>query len=221
LQSSFGQLPIMFWINLRIRERFGGLCARSRCSTCPGEHDICCTVFVCVRMTVIYFKMHYALVQYYTQPCAPPRYASIPVLPVSLLWLIHLVLWSSSPDTGAVDLPLTCCCVDALPKFTRLAYFVYSTLGRGSTLPHALPRCGAPTHLLPSLLLANGELLVSAVLLWSRSLSCFLVRWSVICSQDGCLMAFATGALPEEYLSHNFDEQCLGGYQAYLMPFLL
>jgi len=33
----------------------------------------------------------------------------------------------------------------------------------------------------------------------------FLVRWSMK-SQDGCLMAFAEGALPEEYLSHNFDE---------------
>jgi len=39
-----------------------------------------------------------------------------------------------------------------------------------------------------------------------------LVRWSVICCQDGCLTAFAKGALPEEYLSHNFDEQCLGGH---------
>ena len=36
----------------------------------------------------------------------------------------------------------------------------------------------------------------------------FLVRWSVICCQDGCLMA--KGALPEEYLSHKFNEQCLG-----------
>jgi len=25
------------------------------------------------------------------------------------------------------------------------------------------------------------------------------------------LMAFFKGELPEEYLSHNFDEQCLGG----------
>jgi len=33
-------------------------------------------------------------------------------------------------------------------------------------------------------------------------------------------MAFAEGALPEEYLSHNLDEQCLGGHWAYLMPFL-
>ena len=40
----------------------------------------------------------------------------------------------------------------------------------------------------------------------------FLVRWSVICCQDGGLMAFAKGALLEEYLSHNFDEQCLGGH---------
>jgi len=38
------------------------------------------------------------------------------------------------------------------------------------------------------------------------------VRWSVICCQDGCLMAFAKGALPEEYLTHNFDEQCFGGH---------
>ena len=41
---------------------------------------------------------------------------------------------------------------------------------------------------------------------WSRSPIFCLVRWSVICYQDGCLMAFAKGALPEEYLSHNFDE---------------
>jgi len=40
----------------------------------------------------------------------------------------------------------------------------------------------------------------------------FLVRWSVIYCQDGCLMAFAKGALPEKYLSPNFDEQCLGGH---------
>jgi len=52
-----------------------------------------------------------------------------------------------------------------------------------------------------------------------RSLS-FLVSWSVICCQDGFLTAFAKGTLPEEYLSHNFDEQCLGGHWAYLMPFL-
>ena len=47
-----------------------------------------------------------------------------------------------------------------------------------------------------------------------------LVRWSVICCQDGCLVAFAKGTLPEKYLSHNFDEQCSGGHQAYLVPFL-
>jgi len=34
----------------------------------------------------------------------------------------------------------------------------------------------------------------------------------VICCQDGCLMAFAKVALPEDYLSHNLDEQCLGGH---------
>jgi len=47
-----------------------------------------------------------------------------------------------------------------------------------------------------------------------------LVRWSVICCQDGCLMAFAESALPEKYLRHNFDEQCLEGHWAYLMTFL-
>jgi len=35
------------------------------------------------------------------------------------------------------------------------------------------------------------------------------VSWFVICCQDGCSTAFANGALPEEFLSHNFDEQCL------------
>ena len=48
----------------------------------------------------------------------------------------------------------------------------------------------------------------------------FLVSWSVICCQDGCLMAFAKGVLPEEYLSHNFLEQYLGGHWAYLISFL-
>ena len=66
---------------------------------------------------------------------------------------------------------------------TAFPYLLYSALGCGSTLPHELPMCGAPTDLLPSLLLANGELFVSAVPVWSRSLSCFLVRWSVICCQ--------------------------------------
>jgi len=45
-----------------------------------------------------------------------------------------------------------------------------------------------------------------------QGLCLFLVRWSVICCQDGCLMAFAKGALPEEYQSQNFDEQCLEGH---------
>jgi len=52
---------------------------------------------------------------------------------------------------------------------------------------------------------------------WYFSKSKILVQeisviWSVICCQDGCSTAFAKGALPEEYLSHNFDEQCLGGH---------
>ena len=38
------------------------------------------------------------------------------------------------------------------------------------------------------------------------------VSWSVICCQDGCSTALAKGALPEEYLSQNSNEQCLGGH---------
>ena len=38
----------------------------------------------------------------------------------------------------------------------------------------------------------------------------YLVRWSVICFQDSCTWFTVTkGALPEKYLSHNFDEHCL------------
>jgi len=39
------------WTNLRIREGFGGLRARQRCSTCPGEHDMYCAglVLLCMR----------------------------------------------------------------------------------------------------------------------------------------------------------------------------
>jgi len=39
----------------------------------------------------------------------------------------------------------------------------------------------------------------------------FIVSWSVICCQDGCLMP-DIGVWSEEYLSHNFDDQCLGGH---------
>jgi len=46
----------------------------------------------------------------------------------------------------------------------------------------------------------------------SLGLCLFLVRWSLICWQDGCLMAFAKGALPEEYISQKFDDQCLEGH---------
>jgi len=38
-------------ILLRIREGFRGMCARQRCSTCPGEHDMCCASLVCISHT--------------------------------------------------------------------------------------------------------------------------------------------------------------------------
>ena len=67
---------------------------------------------------------------------------------------------------------------------------------------------------------ARGPGLCPFLVRWSYS-SCWgyslintlkLKKKSVICYQDGCLMAFAKGALPEECLSHNFDDQCLGGH---------
>jgi len=73
--------------------------------------------------------------------------------------------------------------------------------------PPRSPRCNTCTHFLP--------LWVCSLFAYMcRRLCLFLVRLSatVICCQDDCLMAFAKGALPEEYLSHNFDEQCLGGH---------
>jgi len=39
--------------SLRIREGFGGLCARHRYSTCQGEHDVCCAGIVCIL--ILYF----------------------------------------------------------------------------------------------------------------------------------------------------------------------
>jgi len=54
---------------------------------------------------------------------------------------------------------------------------------------------------------------------WGQ-VSFLLVSWSVIWCQDGCSTAFAKGALPEECLSHNFEEQYLWGHWDYLMLFL-
>jgi len=81
LQSPLGQLLLMFWINLRIREGFGELYAHQRCSTCPGEHDMLCRPCL---YNVIDIKMPYTSVLHHIQLCAHPWYASIPVLPVSL-----------------------------------------------------------------------------------------------------------------------------------------
>ena len=41
-----------------------------RYSTCPGEHDLCCAGLVCIRMTLISIKMHYALVQHHRDDTA-------------------------------------------------------------------------------------------------------------------------------------------------------
>ena len=84
-QASGCERATELWINLRMREGFGGLCARQRCRTCPDEHDLCCAGLVCIRMTVIYGKMLDALMWNQIQPCAHPWYASMPVLPVTLI----------------------------------------------------------------------------------------------------------------------------------------
>jgi len=54
---------------------------------------------------------------------------------------------------------------------------------------------------------------------WSRPLSSFR---ALVCDllPRRLFHAFAKGALSEEYLTHNFDEHCLGGHTAYLVPFL-
>jgi len=76
LQSSFGQLPIMFWTSSGIREGFGGLCAHQRCSTCLGEHDHACPgkyqtfLMLCrsqMRVSVTCIKMSYFLAWHQTQ----------------------------------------------------------------------------------------------------------------------------------------------------------
>ena len=50
-QASGCERASELWINSRIREGFLGLCARQRCSTCPGEHDMCCASLVCISHT--------------------------------------------------------------------------------------------------------------------------------------------------------------------------
>jgi len=52
---------------------------------------------------------------------------------------------------------------------------------------------------------------------WSRPLSSFR---ALVCDllPRRLFHGFAKGALSEEYLTHNFDEHCLGGHSAYLVP---
>jgi len=76
--------------------------------------------------------------------------------------------------------------------------------------PPRSPRCPIRTHFLPLWVCSLLRVHVSR----SPSFLSALV-YDLLLSydyQDGCLMALAKGALPEEYLSQNFDEQCLGGH---------
>jgi len=53
--------------------------------------------------------MPYTLVRHHIHLCAPPRYASIPILSVPLLYLFHIVLRRSSPDVCVVEILLVYC----------------------------------------------------------------------------------------------------------------
>jgi len=142
-----------------------GVCARRRCSTCPGEHDRFCAGLVCIRMTVIYLKMPYALVRHHVQQCAPSRYASIPVLSVlcpfygCCTWYYDAFLSTQVRWTYPVS-------VVVLIASLNLPYpFTYGTppppavqrcLTRSPGAAPLLPSC----HIfLPSLLLAHAALL--------------------------------------------------------------
>ena len=98
----------------------------------------------------------------------PSGATSMPVVPdsVSLLYLLDLVLRCSSPDAGAVDLSLVCC----RSKLIIYVHFLYSAYAHGQPVSESIPRCDAPTHLLPYFLV-DGVLHVSVVRVSSRSLS--------------------------------------------------
>ena len=92
----------MFWISSRIIEGIGGLGARQRCSTCPGEHDLYCAGLLCKNMSVTWVKMCDVLTKYRVR--AFPRYASILVVLCVLVVLAapHIalhetLLWTSDP----------------------------------------------------------------------------------------------------------------------------
>jgi len=133
--------------------------------------------------------------------CTPPRYTTISVLLCVHAVSIFLKMWwscaSTSPKPG-VDLPIKCCWVCTFPQFAILQWCI----GLDGN-----PRCGAPFHLLACFVLALAVLLVSAVHVWSRSLSFWwVVLWSAAKGSSG---AKPECVLPLEYLSHNLDDHCL------------
>jgi len=127
---------------------------------------------------------------------------------------------SVSHDSGKVDLPTTLfsCCLNVVdllsPPLTKYFQWCLHNVVHVLVCIILLRQCltfqglqgttPVPTFCPCGFVLSCAYMCLGLCL--------FLVRWSVICCQDGCLMAFAKGALPEEYLSHNFDEHCLGGH---------
>ena len=134
----------------------------------------------------------------------------------------------TNKDSGKVDLPtaLFACSFNVVvlmsPPLTKYFQWCLNNVVHVLACIILLPQCLTLQGLqggIPVPTFCPGGFVLSCAYM-CLGLCLFLVRWSVIGCQDGCLTAFAKGALPEEYLSHNFDEQCLGGHWAYLMPFL-
>jgi hypothetical protein len=54
-----------------IREGFGGLCARQRCSTYPSEYDMCCAglCVYCVLYLFLYVRMYVSVYNFSELVC--------------------------------------------------------------------------------------------------------------------------------------------------------
>jgi len=115
---------------------------------------------------------------------------------------------SVSHDSGKVDLPTTLfsCCLNVVdllsPPLTKYFQWCLHNVVHVLVCIILLRQCltfqglqgttPVPTFCPCGFVLSCAYMCLGLCL--------FLVRWSVICCQDGCLMAFAKGALPEEYL---------------------
>jgi len=65
------------------QREFGELCARQRCSTCPGEHSICCSGLVCIRL--------FRLVLFCVDACMYPCFVLFPCF--ALFSILFRIVW--------------------------------------------------------------------------------------------------------------------------------